>query len=335
MKKRILIAGLISIVAVMCGATWAVAQQARVTEIAGGPGGVAFLDQEPPQGARVIEVQVHSGVNVDSVQLVYMLNDGRTVMGPQHGGEGGGLNVFHLDADEYLTGISGRSGIYIDSIRFLTNKRTSPTFGGGGGNRDFEVDIPANAQATGFVGRAGSYLDAIGLTFIPLRHRPFSDVAVVQQQGQTSLAGGSGGNEFIDDAPPGSRIVEVLVRGGNFVDSVQMIYDLPGGRLQEAARHGGSGGSAGSFRLEPGEYITGLSGRCGNQVDSLRIHTNRRTSKLFGGGGGEREFRIDVPDGSQATGFSGRSGLYVDAISLTYARLSAPHRQFHEGRRDR
>src|SRR5258708_33475649 len=118
MKQRLIIAGLISILAILWGNGCAVAQQAPVTEIAGGSGGNAFLDPEPAQGGRIIEIQIRSGDHVDSVQLVYMLSDGRAVAGPQHGGARGVLNAFHLDADEYLIGISGRSGSYIDSIRF-------------------------------------------------------------------------------------------------------------------------------------------------------------------------------------------------------------------------
>lgn len=336
MKRKLFIAGLLSIVAALCGGGWAVAQQTPATEMVGGPGGHAFSDPELEQGARVVEVQVRSGEHVDSLQLVYMLSDGRTVMGPQHGGEGGRLSVFHLDADEYITGISGRSGAYIDSIRFETNERTSPTFGGSGGSRDFRIGVPADVQVAGLAGRAGQYLDAIGLTFIPMRRRHFSDFESAPQPGQTSLAGGSGGTGFLDeDIPAGARIVEVRVEAGEFIDSVQMIYSFPDGRPIEAARHGGEGGHASTFRLERGEYIIGLSGRCGRYVDSLRIHTNMRASQLFGGSGGERDFRIEVPDGNQAMGFMGRSGMYVDAIGLTYARTFSPQHEFHDHRRDR
>jgi hypothetical protein len=259
---------------------------------------------------------------------MYMMGDGRAVAGPQHGGGGGGLNVFHLDADEYLTGISGRAGSFIDSIRFETNKRTSPIFGGSGGSRDFRIEVPADTQVTGFVGRAGLYLDAIGLAFLPERRVLNSSYGRTEQSSQTSLAGGTGGEEFLDgNIPPGARIIEVRVAAAEFVDSVQMIYgyrDRDGdGRPFEAARHGGEGGREMSFRLEPGEYIIGLSGRCGKYLDSLRIHTNRRTSQLFGGSGGEREFRIDVPYEKQVTGFVGRSGKYLDAIGLTYSEI--PH----------
>ncbi len=325
MKNRLLIAGLIAVAAVFCGSGLAVAQQTNATDVVGGPGGRAFLDAEAEPGARVIAIQVHSGEYVDSVQLVYMLSDGRTAMGPLHGGPGGQLGVFHLDADEYLTGASGRAGEYIDSIQFQTNQRTSPVFGGNGGNRNFRVDVPSNTQVTGFAGRSGEYLDAIGLTFSPIRRKLFSVSRFegAPQPGQTALAGGSGGTDFVDaDVPAGGRIVEVRIRAGEYVDSIQMIYSMPDGRPLEAPRHGGEGGRGVSFRLDQGEYIVGLSGRCGQYVDSVRIHTNKRTSELFGGRGGERDFRIDVPDAddNQATGFIGRSGEYLDAIGLAYAR---------------
>ncbi len=334
MKQKLFIAGLVATVVIFCGCGSAAAQQAPATEIVGGPGGASFSDPEPEPGTRVVEVQVRSGEYVDSVQLVYMLSDGQTVMGPQHGGGGGALNVFHLDADEYLIGVSGRVGTYIDSIQFQTNKRTSPKFGGSGGSHDFRLGVPANAMVTGFAGRAGEYLDAIGLTFVPIRRRFFSAFESAPQGAKTALAGGAGGGAFVDgDIPEEARIVEVRVHAGEYVDSVQMIYNLPNGRPLEAAKHGGGGGHATSFRLEPGEYIVGISGRCGTYVDSLRIHTNRRTSQLFGGGGGDREFRIEVPEGNQATGFTGRAGEYVDAIGLTYAWTPAPEFRFSGERR--
>ena len=155
------------------------------------------------------------------------------------------------------------------------------------------------------------------------------------QPGQTTIAGGSGGTEFVDgDIPAGATIVEVHVRGGDVVDSVQLIYSLPDGRPFGAARHGGGGGRDAAFRLEPGEYIVGISGRCGTYVDSIRIHTNRRTSQLFGGRGGDRDYRVDVPDGNQVTGFMGRSGAYLDAIGLTYDQI-APQGRFRDRRRNR
>ncbi len=340
MKNRLflttLVAGLITIVAALCGAGTAWAQQAPATEIVGGPGGSAFLDAAPPPGARVVEVRVRSGQYVDSVQLVYMLSDGHSVVGPRHGGNGGNLSVFRLDADEYLIGVSGRTGSYIDSIEFQTNKRTSPTFGGNGGNRDFQVEVPDNTRVVGFAGRDGQYLDAIGLTFVRMRRGIFSGPGGAPQPGETSVAGGSGGTPFADgDVPAGTRVVEVRIHSGSYIDSIQMIYNIPDGRVLEADRHGGNGGRPARFQLAPGEYIVGISGRCGTYVDSVRIHTNRRTSRLFGGNGGDREYRINIPEGNQVAGFVGRSGNYLDAIGLIYQRIRGPQRRYRDRDRDR
>jgi hypothetical protein len=321
MRRKLLLAGLFAVVATLCGGGLAIAQQGNVTDVVGGPGGRPFLDPEPGPGARVVEVQVHSGEFVDAMQFVYMLGDGRTVMGPLHGGPGGQLGVFRLDPDEYLIGAAGRAGDYVDSIQFLTNKRTSPAFGGNGGRREFRVDVPDNTQAIGLAGRGGQYLDAVGLTFAPLRRRSFFGFGGSPQPGQTDLAGGSGGTEFVDaDVPAGGRIVEVRIHAGDYVDSIQMVYSMPDGRPLEAARHGGDGGRGVSFRLDRDEYIVGIAGRYGQYVDSVRIRTNKRTFPPVGGRGGDKDFRIDVPNDNQVTGFIGRSGEYLDAIGLAYGK---------------
>jgi len=296
------------------------AQQPAATQVMGGSGGASFFDQQPASGARILEVRVRAGDYVDSVQFAYVFPDGRTADGPRHGGGGGKLRVFRLDSDEYIVGISGRYGDLIDSIRFQTNKRTSQVFGGRGGSRDYNIVVPAGNMAIGFTGRAGDYLDAIGLTHMPLP-RPSGPFRL------TSLAGGRGGSPFADqDIPAGARIVEVRVGAGNWIDSIRAVYLLPNGGYSEGPRHGGGGGRTFSFRLDSDEYITGISGRYGEYLDSIRIHTNKRTSQKYGGGGGDRDFRLDVPAGNQVMGFAGRSGDYVDAIGLTYTRIDSPSR---------
>lgn len=267
-------------------------------------------------------VNVRSNERVDSVQMVYTLPNGRTVAGPRHGGAGGDPSSLRLDPDEYITGLSGRCGEGIDSMRIHTNKRISRIFGGRGGDRDFRINIPPRSQAIGFTGRAGRYLDAVGLLYITI-YTPQRRAGAMRpsQISQTNLAGGGGGAAFVEgEAPAGARIAEIRVRAGDRVDSVQLVYSLPNGRFLEGTRHGGNGGNERTFRLEPDEYITGLSGRCGDGIDSLRIHTNRRTSPLFGGGGGDREYRLEVPRGAEAVGFAGRAGEYLDAIGLTFVR---------------
>jgi hypothetical protein len=160
-------------------------------------------------------------------------------------------------------------------------------------------------------------LDAIGLIYTP----------VGMQVAESIIAGGRGGTAFSDSKVPlGARVAEVRLWIGDFIDAVQMTYVLPGGRILEGARHGGSGGRPYVFRLETNEYITGISGRYGDNIDSLVIQTNRRTSQSYGGRGGSRNYRISVPAGYQAVGFTGRAGQYLDAIGLTYASLGRARR---------
>lgn len=321
--NRVAYRALIFVPLVFGWGTLAIGQAPSLSEIVGGRGGIGFSDAEIPSGGRVLEVHIRSGDHVDSVQMTYSLPDGRVVTGPRHGGSGGELNIFRLDSDEYITGISGRYGDYIDSIQIHTNKRTSPIFGGRGGNRDFRIEISSGNQAVGFTGRAGDYLDAVGLTFVPV---------YLEEVRPTAISGGRGGSLFSDrDIPQGARLTEVRIRVGDRIDSIQAVYVLANGSSLEGEVHGGRGGRSRIFRLDADEYIIGLSGRYGDNIDSLRVHTNKRTSELFGGRGGDNDFRIEVPAGNQAIGFSGRAGDYIDAIGLNY--MPATLRKYQRGRR--
>jgi hypothetical protein len=310
-------------VLMMGGDSPASAQQLNATQVYGGPGGNAFSDFQPPTGARVAEVRVRSGNMVDSVQMVYALADNSTVVGPRHGGSGGNNNSFRLDGDEYIIGLAGRYGDYLDALRIITNKRTSPTYGGRGGRTDFRVDVPSWNMALGFAGRAGQYVDALGLVYAAIysqqnRYLAGTISARPGRLQQTAIVGGNGGSAFADqNVTTGARISEIRIRSGERVDSLQVVYMLSNGTLQEGPRHGGTGGNAFVFTFDPDEYLVGISGRTGQMVDSIRIITNKRTSLTFGGRGGDRDFQINIPSGSTAIGFAGRSGNMIDAIGLT------------------
>lgn len=133
----------------------------------GGEGGYPFAEYAIPDGARIAAIRVLSGWYVDSMQLVYADAAGNET--PMETVGGAGLhfaereNLFVLDADEYLVGISGTSGQYVDNIRFHTNKRESDMFGGRGGENAFSFMADAGSQVIGFFGRADWYLDAIGV----------------------------------------------------------------------------------------------------------------------------------------------------------------------------
>jgi hypothetical protein len=290
-------------------------QQPALTSTFGGGGGTPFTDVPPP-GARVSEVHIFTGDYVDAIQILYMLPDGRKAMGPRHGGPGGGQNIFRLESDEYIAGLSIKYGEYMDSLQVQTNKRTSSAYGGYGGSNSNRLEVPKGNQAIGFTGQAGEFLHTIGLVYIPM---------ALRIAGQTEIAGGNGGNAFSDrNIPEGATLSEIRVRGGENIVSIQAAYALKDGHTLEGPVHGGQGGNLNVFRLNPGEYITGISGRSGIYLESLTLQTNQRTSQAFGGSGGDKAFTITVPQGKMAVSLAGRAGEYLDSISLNYADAVQP-----------
>jgi hypothetical protein len=284
------------------------AQEATQTVIYGGSGGTTFSETMQQSGGRIVELHVYSGEWIDALQISYQLPDGRTIAGERYGGPNGKESVFRLNADEYITAISGRYGDYIDSITVQTNKRTSPRLGGAGGRQDYRIDIPQGSQTVGFAGRSGRYLDAISLITAP----------IVQRQ-ETQIYGGRGGSPFSDrDIPEGASVSEIRVQSASVVDGIQIVYSLRDGSVSEGPRHGGTGGRSDVFRLDRDEYVTGIYGRYGDYIDSITIVTNKRTSQRFGGQGGRSDFRIDLPGGTRMVGFSGRAARYLDAVGLMY-----------------
>ncbi len=87
--------------------------------------------------------------------------DGSVKEQDKHGGNGGKEYTMSLDDDEYIIAIYGKSGGYIDSIQFRTNKKTYSIFGGNGG-KEFRFEAPSGYQIIGFFGRSGGYVDALG-----------------------------------------------------------------------------------------------------------------------------------------------------------------------------
>lgn len=129
----------------------------------GGDGGLPVEGYVIPAGARISEVQVTSGWYVDSIRLIYTDAAGITQALPSFGGNSSHAHRFILEPGEYLVGVSGRSGHYVDNIVFHTNLRVSPAYGGAGGENTFAFLAPENSEVVGFFGRADWYVDAIGI----------------------------------------------------------------------------------------------------------------------------------------------------------------------------
>jgi hypothetical protein len=147
---------------------------------------------------------------------------------------------------------------------------------------------------------------------------------------QSGPYGGSGGASFSDELPDGARIIEVLIRHGEYVDGIQLVWQLADGSGVFGPYHGGQGGEVDSFILAPGEVIELIHGRSGDLVDSLAFQTSFGNSYgPYGGGGGTpfvEDFRaepdpeVDHAPGARAsralTGIFGQSGDLLDAIGF-------------------
>jgi hypothetical protein len=141
-----------------------VSSQMVDSNIIGGLGGMPFNDS-PSLGHSISSVKIRAGVFVDSIHVSYNPPNNIPPKEP-HGGNGGSEYVFFLNNGEYITGISGRHGKFIDALRIHTNYRVSPLYGGPGGV-PFNLYAPNNYHIIGFYGRSGSYLDAIGIIIAP------------------------------------------------------------------------------------------------------------------------------------------------------------------------
>ncbi len=134
----------------------------------GGTGGKYFSTaqiggQYSSDSRRLSEVRVRSGAFIDSIQLVYENIIGQKILSSEFGGNGGTLSIFKLQPGEYITRISGRHGLYIDSLLIETNKGKAKGYGGSGGSVGYSYTAPIGFKIHGFVGRSGKFLDAIGV----------------------------------------------------------------------------------------------------------------------------------------------------------------------------
>lgn len=116
-------------------------------------------------------------------------------------------------------------------------------------------------------------------------------------------------------------IAEIRVRSGWWIDAVQVVCDDG-----ERGRRGGHGGGEHRFRLRPGEYIVGITGRrggpAGDYVYALQFHTNLRSSPVYGAAGpdhGWKPFHQFARPGERITGFGGLSGRYLRHITVATA----------------
>jgi len=120
---------------------------------------------------------------------------------------------------------------------------------------------------------------------------------------------------FFDQCP---RPAEIHVRSGHWLDGITIVC-ADGQRFQQ----GGQGGDNYVFELQPGEFITRITGTRYAEgfpyVITLQLHTNMRSSQVYGGAGtvrGRESFDQAVPLGIGFLGFEGRAGQFLNELHL-------------------
>jgi hypothetical protein len=136
-------------------------------------------------------------------------------------------------------------------------------------------------------------------------------------------SGGLGGQHFSDGQPAGEfssddkrRIVQITIRSGSWIDSIQTTYKNMLNQSIQSVQHGGNGGIKEVFTLGSDEHVTRISGKYGWWIDSILIETNKGRVKGWGGSGGSKGFVYNAPSGSKIQGFFGHSGSFLDSIGI-------------------
>ncbi|CAO2179761.1 unnamed protein product, partial [Urochloa humidicola] len=135
--------------------------------------------------------------------------------------------------------------------------------------------------------------------------------------------GGGGGGARDVDTRGVDRVAKVVVRHGDTVDAVSVLYDRGGGRHEWTDLWGGPGGALAEICLRPDEHLTSVEGHCGEfegsfVVRSLTFVSNRRAYGPYGRPDGV-PFALPAA-GGRIVGFHARSGRHLDAIG-TYVKV--------------
>lgn len=112
-----------------------------------------------PSNKKISYFRVTHGDALDGIETVF--TDGTV---STFGNAKNHYSDFKLDNDEYLVAIAFRSGFWVDSVQFITNKRVSNNFGGNGGSVH-KIQVPQGTNLLGFYGDVSSWIDRVGIYY--------------------------------------------------------------------------------------------------------------------------------------------------------------------------
>ncbi len=252
-------------------------------------------------------IQCRAGGVVDAIQFVY----DKSSKTRWHGGSGGYLSEFSLNADEHIIEYEYVTGMYgsypmpvVAYIAFKTDKGRTFTVGNRSScasTKNHTVKADPGTYFQSFYGTFDKYLIQFKSYWRSIGLLRFDDTFFAQTK---------------------SKITKVLLHTGCVIDGIQFVYDND----KPAPFHGGHGGGAETFELNEDEYITSISGKTGlyqfsdgETLCSLTISTNKGRSISRGTTqwcSQLRDFSYTAPPGDQILAFTGNYSGYMRDIEV-------------------
>ncbi len=199
-----------------------------------------------------------------------------------------------LEAIGSYSGLRSRGTLSLLSIQRLktlssTSQSTTPTefstplFGGGGGNRSYNLDCGNQSVLVGVIYKAGMWLDAIGIICQEVNPQ----TGALGNEFTRGPVGGSGGVALTHRCNQGNVVQGIWMRSGQFIESGTFLCSpwIPaqkspafstsnhctGDRCTTNFGSSYGGPNSGSFFCPSGKAGKAVRGRHGIYIDSLRF----------------------------------------------------------------
>jgi hypothetical protein len=263
-------------------------------------------------------INVYHGTKLNGLGAQYERADGSTYQVDHVGSDHGTTDTFYVFPSEVIVGLEGYTtdDNEIGSITFFVKESVNGHFNiygpyGRSGTNYFSID----GQIVGLFGRVrdDDSLTAFGAYYLPLVERG-------------PRYGGEGGELWDDPVYSFNmamvNIKEITVSHGKSVDSIQVNYEILGGGVYEADKHGGDGGSPTTIHFDPGEVLVEMFG---NQSDIFMNQIGFVTRKPDGSKGTHGPFgnagSKDIAIGALGNiiGFYGSAGGVLDSIGVYFS----------------
>ena len=248
----------------------------RVTPSEGQPVDALLLDAQVAKHEEALKAPLGisaQGESPDTHHLALLLPDG-----------------MRLEAVGSYSGIRSRGLSLLTLRRLQTLARTTntefstPRFGGGGGNRSYNLDCGSGSVMVGGIYKAGSWLDALGI----ICQQVNSSTGALGREFTRGPVGGSGGIARIGRCHRGNVVQGVRGRTGQFVNSIGLrcsrwdaskkapvfSEDAPCREGSDRCTRVGSssgGDFSDSFYCPPGQVGKAFRGKHGIYIDSTRF----------------------------------------------------------------